>query len=60
MRGLRPGTYTLYAWDNLEGDEYLDPDFLKAADEHGTAIKVEKSSHQTVELKVIPAPADQP
>ena len=60
MRGLRPGAFTLYAWDNMEGDEYLDPDFLKAADEHGTTIKVEKSSHQKVELKVIPTPADQP
>jgi protocatechuate 3,4-dioxygenase beta subunit len=61
IRGLRPGTYTLSAWESMEeGDEYLDPDFLKAADEHGTAVKVEKSSHQSFELKVIPTPADQP
>jgi polysaccharide lyase family 4-like protein len=61
IRGLRPGTYALCAWESAEeGDQYLDPDFLKAADEHGTAIKVEKSSHQRVELKIIPAPVDQP
>jgi len=60
MRGLRPGPYSLYAWEVLDGDEYLDADFLKAADGHGTAIKVEKSSHQSVELKVIPAVSEQP
>src|SRR5580765_5698135 len=61
IRGLRPGTYSLCAWESAEeGDQYLDPDFLKTADEHGTPIKVEKSSHQRVELKIIPAPVDQP
>jgi hypothetical protein len=60
LRGLRPGAYTLYAWENLEGEEYLDPDFLKSVDGHGTVIKVEKSSPQRVELKLLPAPTEQP
>jgi len=58
LAGLRPGNYALYAWDFLDGDEYLDPDFLKQFEKQGTAIKVEKGSHQTVALKVIPAAAD--
>ena len=60
IRGLRPGAYSLYACDNLEGDEYLDPEFLKSSDAHGTVVTVEKSSHQRVELKLAPAPAEQP
>jgi protocatechuate 3,4-dioxygenase beta subunit len=60
LHGLRPGNYTLYAWDALDGDDYLDPDFLKLFESQGTLIKVERSSHQTVALKVIPAAADQP
>lgn len=60
MRGLRPGAYTLYAWETLEGDEYLDADFLKPAESQGAPVKVEKSSHQTVDLKLIPAAAEQP
>ena len=60
FHGLRPGNYTLYAWEFLDGDEYLDPDFLKQFENQGTTIKVEKGGRQTVALKVIPAPADQP
>ena len=60
LRGLRPGAYTIYAWESLDGDQYLDPEFLKSAEGRGTVIKVEKSSHQSIALKVIPAPSDQP
>ena len=60
LRGLRPGTYTLFAWEHLEGDEYRDADFLKLFEGHGVEVKVEKSSHQTVPLKIVAAPADQP
>jgi protocatechuate 3,4-dioxygenase beta subunit len=60
LRGLRPGTYTLFAWEHLEGDELRDPEFLKPFEGRGTEVKVEKSSHQTVSLKVLAAPADQP
>jgi hypothetical protein len=60
LRGLRPGDYTLYAWEALDSDDYLDPEFLKPFENQGTPIKVEKASRQTVALKVIPAPAEQP
>jgi hypothetical protein len=60
LRGLRPGNYTLFAWEVLEEDQYLDPEFLKKFEDQATLVKVEKASHQTVALKVIPAPAEQP
>jgi hypothetical protein len=60
LRGLRPGTYSLFAWEVLDGDAYFDREFLKAAEGHETVIKIEKSSHQTLPLKVIPAATDQP
>jgi protocatechuate 3,4-dioxygenase beta subunit len=60
IRGLRPGTYTLLAWEHLEGDEYQDADFLKPYEDRGVEVKVEKASQQTVALKVIAAPAEQP
>jgi hypothetical protein len=50
----------LFAWEELDGDAYFDAEFLKTADGHETMIKVEKSSRQSVALKVIAAPADQP
>lgn len=60
MRGLRPGEYKLFAWEVMEEDEFFDPEYLKSYEDRGTAIRLEKSGHQSTSLKVIPAPADQP
>jgi protocatechuate 3,4-dioxygenase beta subunit len=60
MRGVRPGEYSVLAWEVLEADEYLDPDFLKPLEGQAAAVKIEKGTHKSVALKVISAPADQP
>jgi hypothetical protein len=60
LRGIRPGEYKLLAWEGLDGDEYLDPDFLAPFEGRAAVAKVDKGTHQTVSLKVIPAPPDQP
>jgi protocatechuate 3,4-dioxygenase beta subunit len=54
IRGLAPGSYTLYAWQDLEEGVYRDPDFLKSQEANGTAVRVQEGSHQQVELKVSP------
>ncbi len=55
IRGLAPGSYTLYAWQDLEDGVWRDPDFLKSQEANGTAVKVEEGSHQQVALKLSPA-----
>ena len=52
IRGLGPGSYTLYAWQDLDEPVWVDPDFLKAQEANGRAVKVEEGSHQAVELKL--------
>jgi len=52
IRGLAPGSYTLYAWQDLDEPVWVDPDFLKGQEANGTAVKVEEGSHQTVELNL--------
>ena len=54
IRGLAPGRYMLFAWQDLEEGVWRDPDFLKSQEANGTAVKVEEGSHQTVELKLSP------
>jgi len=54
IRGVAPGSYTLYAWQDLEEGVWRDPDFLKSQEANGTAVKVEEGSHQKVELKFSP------
>ena len=46
IRGVAPGSYTLYAWQDLEDGVWHDPDFLKSQEANGTAVKVEEGSHQ--------------
>jgi protocatechuate 3,4-dioxygenase beta subunit len=60
LRGLRPGGYTLFAWETLDGDDYFDPEYLKKYEGRETAIRLEKGAHQNTSLKVIPVAPDQP
>ncbi|MGC1786867.1 MAG: carboxypeptidase-like regulatory domain-containing protein, partial [Terriglobales bacterium] len=53
IRGLAPGGYTLYAWQDLEDGVWRDADFLKSQEATGTAVKVEEGSDQRVELRLI-------
>jgi len=54
IRGLAPGSYTLYAWQDLEQGVWRDPDFLKSQEPNGTSVKIEESSDQKIQLKVSP------
>jgi hypothetical protein len=54
IRGMAPGSYTLYAWQDLEEGVYRDPDFLKSQESNGQAVKVEEGSDQKMELKLSP------
>jgi len=52
LRGLAPGNYTLYAWQDLENGVWRDPDFLRSQAANGTMVKVEEGSNQSVEMKL--------
>jgi hypothetical protein len=58
IRRLAAGKYTLFAWHDIEESVYRDADFLKSQEANGKAVKVEENSHQQVELKLSPAPAE--
>jgi len=58
IHGLAPGSYTVFAWQDLEDDLYYDAAFLKSQESNGTSLKVEEGSRQKVELKVSPVGAD--
>jgi hypothetical protein len=58
IRGLAPGNYTLYAWQDVEENVYRDLDFLKSQEANGKAVKVEENSAQTIELKLSVAGAE--
>lgn len=52
IRGMAPGSYTLYAWQDLEEGVWRDPDFLKSQAANGKTVKVGEASDQRVEVKI--------
>ncbi|HUA13729.1 MAG TPA: carboxypeptidase-like regulatory domain-containing protein [Verrucomicrobiae bacterium] len=60
LRSLAPGEYTLYAWESVDGDQYYNPDFLKACEGQGSTLHVAEGEHASLPLAVIPSAEDQP
>ena len=59
LHGIRPGDYTLFAWESVEGEEYYNPDFLKAYEGQGTALHVGEGEHKSMQLPTIPDAEEQ-
>jgi hypothetical protein len=55
LKGLEPNDYSVYAWEDIEPGQYLDPDFLKASENHGKSLKLHESSQESLDLESIPA-----
>jgi hypothetical protein len=59
MAGVPPGSYKAFAWEKMESAEYEDPEFLKAYEGKGESLGVEENGKATLQLKLLPAAADQ-
>jgi hypothetical protein len=54
IRGMAPGSYTAFAWQDIGNDLYYDADFLKSQESNATPLKMEEGSHEKIELKLSP------
>jgi hypothetical protein len=57
MPGLAAGDYKLFAWEDLQGNDFRDPDFIRLFEDRGKEVEVQLRQQQSVELEVIPADA---
>lgn len=55
LRGIAPGDYTIFAWEEIERDAYMDPDFLRLYQDRGKEVSVEAGAHLNLQLQLIPA-----
>jgi hypothetical protein len=53
LRGIAPGDYKLFSWEQIESDAWQDPDFLKTFEDKGERITVQDSDQKTVNLTAI-------
>jgi protocatechuate 3,4-dioxygenase beta subunit len=55
LRGIAPGDYTIFAWEEIDRDAYTDPDILRLYEDRGKEVSVAAGDHQSVQLELIPA-----
>ncbi|HYL10028.1 MAG TPA: carboxypeptidase-like regulatory domain-containing protein [Candidatus Acidoferrales bacterium] len=55
LRGIPPGEYKLFSWEEVEPGAWFDLDFLKPYESKGETVRVEEGGHASVDLKLIPA-----
>jgi uncharacterized protein (DUF2141 family) len=54
MRGIAPGDYKLFAWENLEPNAHLNVDFMRAYESMGMPVHIEPNGSGAVSLRLIP------
>jgi hypothetical protein len=52
LKGIAPGDYHLYAWQEVEDGAWQDPEFLKPFENGAEAVSVEEKASLTVQLKL--------
>jgi hypothetical protein len=53
LRGISPGGFKLFSWDQVENGAWQDPEFLKPFEEKGEKISVQEGDSKPVNLTAI-------
>jgi hypothetical protein len=49
-----PGPYKLFAWNEVNDGDWQDPEFMRALEGHGTAVRIEAGASARVQLMLVP------
>jgi protocatechuate 3,4-dioxygenase beta subunit len=52
LRGIAPGDYKIFSWDEVESNAWQDPEFLKPFEAKGERISLQEGAEKTVNLTV--------
>jgi len=53
FRGVAPGKYKLYAFDQIENGAYQDSDYMQPYENRGDSIEIAEGARETRDLKII-------
>jgi 5-hydroxyisourate hydrolase-like protein (transthyretin family) len=53
LHGLPPGEYRIFAWEEVETNAWMDPDYRQPFENSSVTAKVDESTTPTVQLKLI-------
>jgi hypothetical protein len=54
FRGIPPGNYKLFAWEDLEPNAYLNAAFLEAYESSGFPVKISSGDNPSISVRMIP------
>jgi hypothetical protein len=54
LRGIPPGSYKLFAWEHLEANAYLNPDYMQTYETFGTPVNIASGDNSPVSVRLIP------
>ncbi|MGO9591489.1 MAG: collagen binding domain-containing protein [Candidatus Acidiferrales bacterium] len=57
VKGVPPGNYHAFAWQDFDYDRYTDPEFLKSLEQKAQAFSIAEREKKTLQLALLPAPA---
>jgi hypothetical protein len=55
MRGIAPGDYRIFAWEDIEKGAWQDPTFVRNHESSGKAIHINEGEKASTEISVIPS-----
>ena len=55
LRGITPGDYTIFAWENVDQFQYYNADFMRRFESRGERVSVDEGSRLQVNVQIIPA-----
>jgi hypothetical protein len=50
---VTPGSYKLFAWEEVENGAWLNTEFMNSVEEMGTPVKIGESETKTLSLQAI-------
>lgn len=53
LRGIAPGDYKIFYWDEVEDRAWEDPEFLKAFESQGQKVALEEAVTKTVDVMAV-------
>lgn len=53
LRGIAPGDYKIFCWDEVEDRAWEDPEFLKAFESQGQKVALEEAVTKTVDVMAV-------
>lgn len=55
LQGIAPGDYKLFAWEEVENDAWLDPEFLRPFESAARSITVRENGREAVQVRLLEA-----